>query len=195
LVEKGEPSWWMVPEVLEKARSMFERNLNGIERTEISIYPDDAAPNVINIDRAQAAIGIRAIEGFNALSVREEIDARTAWGEIEGTIVAAGRFRNRPAITIYTELYKFIWCTLSPDLIAAFGDEHKLNEVWKGRTLGVTGRLFYGDGGKLSRIEATKIRELPQIAPIDLDTIMDPDFTSGLHPVEYLRRLNDGELA
>jgi hypothetical protein len=49
--------------------------------------------------------------------------------------------------------------------------------------------------GKLSRIEAHDIREIASTAPVDLDELLDPDFTSGLDPVEYLRRPNEGELA
>src|SRR6185312_16315729 len=65
LMDSGEPAWWMQPDVLEKARSLFERNLNGIARTEISLSDE----NVINIDRHRAAAGVRAIQGFDALSV------------------------------------------------------------------------------------------------------------------------------
>jgi hypothetical protein len=31
--------------------------------------------------------------------------------------------------------------------------------------------------------------------PIDLDSILDPDFTSGLDPNKYLEKLHAGELA
>jgi hypothetical protein len=190
LIQDGEPSWWMKPEVIDSTRALFERTLNGIARTVIDFSPD----NTISIDRASATAGMRAIEGFDALSVGKEIAARIAWGEIEGIMVAVGRYQKKAAIQIRSEQYKYVWCTLSDELSDRFGGEHRLEEVWSGKLIGVKGRLNYGEGGKLSRIEAVDIREIYRTAPIDLDSLMDPDFTAGLHPVEYLRQLNEGDL-
>lgn len=70
-----------------------------------------------------------------------------------------------------------------------------MNEIWRKKTLLVEGRLVYAKGGKLSRIEATDIRERDGVAPVDLDSLLDPNFTAGLDPAEYLRQLHEGELA
>jgi hypothetical protein len=190
LVNDGDPPWWMA-EILDSTRSLFQRNMNGIYRTHISM----AANETINIDRNGAAAGLRAIEAFDALNVGKEISPRTAWGEIQGMMTAVGRYRGKPAIAIRSEQYGFIWCPLTSALVDKFGGEHRLNEVWHGRIIGVTGKLIYSEGGKLSRIEAHDIREIAATAPVDLDSLLDPDFTSGLDPDEYLRRLHEGELA
>src|ERR1700685_425598 len=68
LVHEGDPPWWMA-EILDCTRNLFQRNLNGIARTQISL----AANETINIDRHSAASGLRAIEAFDALNVGKEI--------------------------------------------------------------------------------------------------------------------------
>ena len=64
-------------------------------------------------------------------------------------MVAAGRYRSRAAVQIRSELYGFVWCILSQNVIERFGNEHKMAAVWEGRTIGVYGRLSYAVGGKL----------------------------------------------
>lgn len=128
-------------------------------------------------------------------AVEAELGERISFGEISGQMVAAGRYRNRPAIQIRAEPYGFIWCQLSETVIDKFVSEHKMADVWEGRTIGVEGRLFYASGGKLSKIEVTSIREIYAVPPIDLDSVLDPTFTAGLDPADYLEKLHEGELA
>jgi len=94
-------------------------------------------------DRNRANAGISALEALNVMAFEQELAPRISFGEIEGVMLAAGRYRNREAIQIRNEMYGFIWCTLSKDLIAKFGDEHSMSDIWKGKTLGVHGRLNY----------------------------------------------------
>jgi hypothetical protein len=191
LIQQQEPPWWMGPEAISLARSVFARTQNGIASTEIEFAPNEK----IAIDRTEADAGIRAIAGINAINLDAELGEREAFGEIEGVMVAAGRYRGRPAIQIRSELYGFVWCPLSPKITQRFGTEHRVAEVWEGRIIGVQGRLIYATGGKLSRIEVTDIREIEVAPPIDLDSVLDPNFTAGLDPVEYLRRFHEGKLA
>jgi hypothetical protein len=172
-------------------RQLFSRNVNGIARTEIDFEVPAIAP--LSIDREQAAAGLRAVEAINPLDATD-IPERIAYGEIEGQMLAAGRYNRRPAIQITTHLYGFVWCVLSDALVARFGDEHKLAEVWEGRSVGVAGWLHYLAGGRLNRLEADDLRII-EAPPFDLDAILDPHFTAGLDPVEYLKRLHEGDLA
>ncbi len=191
LIQNRRPPWWMGPDAINLARSVFTRGQNGIGRTEIKITEDET----FLIDRAQADAGVKAIAAISAISVDTDISDREAWGEIEGVIVAAGRYRNRPAIQIRTDLYAYVWCQLPNAIIEKFGSEHKVKDVWSGKTLGIQGKLIYVSGGNLSRIEANDIRELESVLPIDLNSVLDPNFTSGLDPVEYLRKFHEGDLA
>lgn len=181
---------WMGPDAINLARSIFNRTHNGIAVTEIEFTPTET----IAIDRPRANAAIDAIAGISAINV-EDLGERKAFGEIQGQMVAAGRYRNRPAIQIRTEQYGFVWCVLSEKVVARFGTEHRMKEVWEGRMLGVQGRLIYGKGGKLSQIEVTDIREVEGAPPLDLASVLDPNFTAGLDPVEYLRQFHEGELA
>lgn len=191
LIERNEPAWWMVRDVIKTAQDVFTRNQNGISETAIALGPSEP----IAIRRIEATAGLQAIAGITAFAVEEEIPERRSWGEIQGAMVAAGRYRGKPAIQMRTEQYGFVWCWLPPALLDRFGGEHRLTEVWDGKAIGVEGDLIYARGGKLSRIEATDIRELEAAPPVDLASVLDPNFTSGLHPVEYLRRLWEGSLA
>jgi hypothetical protein len=192
LIKDRELPYWMSPEGLVIAKSIFARTQTGIGNTEIEI----ATGEKLAIDRQEAEAGIRAIAGVSAISVDgTDVGERVAYGEIEGQMVAAGRNWNAPAIQIRSEQYGFVWCRLAKELIERFGGEHKMSEIWEGKTVGVEGRLIYAVGGKLSRIEAKSIREITSALPIDLDSVLDPNFTSGLDPVEYLNKLHEGDLA
>lgn len=191
LVQDREVAWWMGPEAMRLTRSVFGRIQNGISSTEIGFAPDEA----FSLSKADADAGIRAISGITAIALGADLGERMAFGEIQGVMVAAGRYRNRPAIQIRAELYGFVWCQLSAEITERFGDEHRMRDVWEGRALGIQGRLIYGAGGKLSRIEVTDIREIEAAPLLDLDSVLDPGFTAGLDPVEYLRQLHEGELA
>jgi hypothetical protein len=92
-------------------------------------------------------------------------DERVAYGEIEGVMVAAGRYYNRAAIQIRSELYGLVWCILSKNLIEKFGEGHSLSDVWDGKTVGVEGKLYYSAGARLTRIEAQE----RALAPIPLN--------------------------
>jgi hypothetical protein len=195
-VRSGSPADWMGSEGALIARGMFARTLNGVSATEIDFEPGAFGnnPDILRIDRAEADAGIRAVAAQNLLDVQSDLPDREAFGEIEGVMVAAGRYRNRPAIQIRSELYGFVWCALSQAMVEEYGGEHRLKDVWEGRTLAVQGRLNYS-AGTLKRVEALSVREITAAPYIDLESVLDPEFTSGLDPNEYLDRLHAGDLA
>jgi len=190
LMQRGVPPKWMTQGSFATAKSIFARNLNGIGETDIDFDEGDIV--AINPERAKAGIG--ALEALNIMAFEQELAPRISFGEIEGVMLAAGRYRNREAIQIRNEMYGFIWCTLSRDLIAKFGDEHSMSDIWKGKTLGVHGRLNYAAGGKLTTIDAVDVREIEAVPLVNLEAILDPDFTAGMDPHEYLERLHEGQL-
>lgn len=190
LIAHAEPPSWLQRET-SVVKEIFARNLNGIATTEIDFEAPAIDP--LSINRAQASEGLRAVETITPLEV-SDIPERVAYGEVEGQLVAAGRYARRPAIQINTHFYGFVWCVLGEALVNRFGGEHRLAEVWEGKTVGVYGRLHYLSGGRLNRMDADDVRPI-EVPPIDLDAILDPDFTAGLDPVEYLEKLHEGGLA
>jgi hypothetical protein len=195
LITRGAPPAWMDADGIKIARNIFERNKNGVGRTDIDFQPDQQVQDVVSIDRVAADAGTRAFEALNLLDVEADLPQRESFGEIEGVMVAAGRYRNRPAIQIRTELYGFVWGTLTQAVIDQFGTEHSVAEIWEGKRIGVSGRLSYASGGKLKQIDVLEIRDIASAPRIDLNSILDPEFTSGLDPNEYLDKLHEGELA
>jgi len=191
LIAHGRRPAWLERESLPIVRELFSRNLNGIATTEIDFEVPTLAP--LSINRNQASAGLRAVEAINPIDA-VDIPERVAHGEIEGQFVAVGHYRGRPAIQIRTILYAMVWCVLNDALVARWGGEHKLSEVWEGKTIGVSGQIHYLSGGRLNRIDAVEIREI-SAPPFDLDAVLDPDFTAGLDPVEYLEKLHEGDLA
>jgi len=191
LIQRGEVPDWMNLQAAGPAQNFFHRNQNGIWNTEIDFESDD----VLLIDRAEADAGVKAIAARTAIDVSADLMDREAFGEIEGVMLAAGRFRNQPAIQIKSELYDYVWCTLSKKLMEKFGSQHQVKDIWDGQSIGVEGVLHYAAGGKLKYISASEIREMPIAPLIDLNSILDPDFTSGLSPSDYLYQLHEGEIA
>jgi hypothetical protein len=187
----GQRAAWMGPVAFDLARSVFRRSQNGIGETSID-FGDDKA---FSFDRKSANEGLRTLDSIDVTKLDASVGERAAWGEIRGVMLAAGRNHNKPAIQIKSVQYGVVWCLLSDDLQHRFGDDSKMSDVWKGKTVGVEGRLFYGVGGKLLRIYASEVREIPTVPRVNLDDVLDPDFTSGLDPAEYLRQLHEGELA
>jgi hypothetical protein len=192
LLARGQPPHWMSPKALTSARHLFERTLNNVGSTEIDFEAE--ADGLLLVDSSVARAGADAIDAMNVLDVADSLPERQAFGEIEGVMVAAGRYRNVPALQIRTELYGFVWCVLSDDLIAKFGDDHNIRELWEGKTVAVYAKLSYAKGGKLSKTDAFRIREIRDAPFIDLDTVLDPDFTAGNDPHEYLIKLHAGKI-
>jgi hypothetical protein len=187
----AQPPTWLERGSFGVVKELFARNLNGIALTEIDFELPSIDP--LAIDRVQATAGLRAVEAINPLDA-VDIPERRATGEIEGQFLAAGLYQRRPAIQIRTDLYGFVWCVLDEGLIDRWGGEHRLSEIWEGKTIGVYGEMHYLSGGRLNRIDANDIREI-DIPPFDLDAILDIDFTAGFDPVEYLEKLHEGDLA
>lgn len=190
LVERSIPPWWMDPETEALVTAVTKRNQNGIGRTLF-----DGGPGLrIQIDKAVAQKAQQTIEAADVLAVDVASGATRAWGIVQGLMVNAGTWYRRPAIRIITNEYGAVWCVLTPEVMHAYGHKATLEDIWLNKGLSVEGRLVYRAGNRLSHIVATDVQELPKPPRIDLDSVVDPDFTGGLDPVEYLRRLHAGDL-
>ncbi len=189
LLERGEPPRWMDAEAEPIVRRLLVRSQNGIARTELQMF---RGVEPVVIDRERATRGISALEGMAPLAELVTPE-REAYGEVAGQLVAVGRYRKQPALQLRTELYGFVWCIVPPALVGQLGGERTIAEVWQGKAVAVTGRVFYAAAGSLRRIEAEDVRETGA-PPLDIETILDPEFTAGLEPDEYLTKLHEGEL-
>jgi hypothetical protein len=192
IIEHKRAPAWMGPIALDAVKNIFERQQR--HAFALTVIDFDGS-DTLSINDECAASGLDTIKTLRvAADVVAELPAREAYGEVEGAMIAVGRYYNRPAVQIRSHLYGFVWCHLPKELMDRFGGQHHIAEVWEGKSIAVRGRLFYVAHGKLSRIEANDVREVTTAAPIDLDSVLDPDFTSGLSPHEYLNKLHDGDL-
>lgn len=182
-----EAAWFMSHRLREAMRDFFHRNANGISVTVLDFNDGQR----VEIDDSQAATAVSSF--IEPLQLLEALPARSAHGEIDGRLIAVGRWRNKPALYLHTALYGNVWCVLAPHLIEQWGGETRVSSIWTGKRLSIFGRLLYWKGGRLSRVEAESVRE--RVSPrIDIEDVLDADFTAGLDPVEYLDRLHEGKL-
>jgi hypothetical protein len=77
LIQDRQPSWWMGPEAIKLAQSIFARTQNGIGSTEIEFEPTEK----IAIDRTEADAGIKAIKGINAINKVNTLE-QPAFGQV-----------------------------------------------------------------------------------------------------------------
>jgi hypothetical protein len=189
LTRRGVPAWWMDVDDLMTCAEMFRRNRNGIGLTQVVLADAPA----VTIDKDAAANGLQAVTTVDALALEESTGESVAWGETVGVMDTAGRHYGRPALRLITADYGLVWCRITPEVAGPFGRETTLEDTWKGKQVVVEGRFIY-KSGRLSRIIATGIRPYQGPPPVDLDAVRDLGFTDGLDPVEYLRRLHEGDL-
>lgn len=187
-LEGGAPPEWISQEGMTAFWSIFERHRNGVSHTTLDFGEDLGQ---VSVDSESARSVYDVVE--ETQSVLPSLPSRTAYGELEGRLVHVGQHYRKPAIRILHSIYGEVWCVIVPESIDALGGTQTLADVWHGKTVVVSGRFDYSEGGELSRITVDNLRE--KIVPqLDIATVLDPGFTAGLDPVEYLSRLHEGDL-
>ena len=181
---------WLDQESRAALRNVYQRNLNGISETSIA---GDNALDLIDVTQESAAVSAEMLTGLTPLS-KMEIPARRLQGELTGLLVSVGRHRRTPSLTILTSQYGAVVCSVPAHLIEKLGGEKTLEDVWKGRRIAVIGTLVYSSGGKLASVMADDIQDRIT-RDVDIQALLDSDFTAGLEPTEYLDALHGGYLA
>ena len=197
LADRRSPPAWLDQDGTAALRGVYERTLNGIAATAIDFdgtdVPDEHITGSFEVAAETAEAALDVLRAASPLS-EMHMPARVARGELDGQLVAVGRWRNRPALQVLNPLYGPVWCVVPPELVASLGGERTLEEVWSGRRVAVDGRFHYGAGGRLIRVVVEDIRE-KTARRVKMEDVLDPGFTAGLDPIDYLERLHDGSLA
>lgn len=189
-VSRGLPApSWLSPDGAASLAQIHRRTLTVLDSTNFDFSGDVGKIEVAN---DQASVALTVLERSSP-AAPEQFPLRVVHGELQGRLVSVGRWRNYPAFQITSTQYGLIWCVVSERLMEQFGGEQTLTDVWKGKRVSVPGRIFYGANGRPTRIEATAIRA-KEIPEVDIEDVLDPDFTSGLNPIEYLEALHEGKL-
>lgn len=185
LLKLGHCPEWMDAPTLRITKRIFERNLNGIGRTDLDFLEDE---DPILILPQEAQYGALTVE--KAL-LDEKLAApnltRTEYGSVEGEIVAATRYYSHPALLLRERLTgDRINCVLSDDAANQIGPEHSWMDVWAGQRVLVGGALHYSAEGRITKIDADLVERVAELH-IDLNEIRALNLTGGLSPIEYLK--------
>jgi hypothetical protein len=189
LREKRERPPYFDDKVLQRAERLFERITNGLDRTFIEFGSDLPTLDLTRKVARQAAENTRAVREPPEKPYEE-------WGSIEGTAQSIDRdARGNLILGVHHRLTgDSVKCVVSGEAAEVLAD-HKIRDVWRHRRLLVYGKLHYKGLGKLTQVEAIRVRfvrdrsELP-----DIDDIQDENFTDGMRSEEYLAKLRDGDI-
>jgi len=174
-------------QALLKANRIFERVTNGFDRMTVEI--EGGAPVVITPTVARAS----------AKNIRDTLTPKgkpyRELGTIEGHVkhVDSDGY-GRSILTLRHRLTgNEIKCIMTGEAKAEVS-VHEIGDVWKLRRIEVFGTIHYRAQGKISQVEATRVRFLKARSELpDANAIIDPEFTGGLTSEEYLSRLHDGQ--
>jgi hypothetical protein len=185
---KGVVPSWMRKRQRSTARRITKRFRESIGR--MALRAEETSTNAFTLDRrlAERALAtLEQVDGIEEVTVPEH----TSYGEVEGTLLGAGTYHGKPALWVRVNGYDAVRCMVSQDKLDELGDEATLKAVWKHRRVRLTGPLAYAEGGVLEKIEVEEMHLFPDPG-VSLQHILDPNFTAGFDPAEYLDRLHDG---
>jgi hypothetical protein len=174
--------------VLKHVEELFERVTNGLDSTIIDFGVDLPRLELTTPVARVAATNLRLILAPREKPYRE-------LGAVEGTARSTERDGwGRLILWIHVRLTgEEVKCFVSGEAEKELG-ERQIREVWRGRRLQVYGTLHYKGLGRLSNIQAIKVRFLRDRVELPVvEEIIDRDFTNGLRSEDYLARLRDGE--
>lgn len=180
---------WLSAKDADRMLAFYRRNAKGIDITKIDFGGEFGLKEVT---QERALIAIPALEPPLGQGMGD-IPARTVDGELEGRMVAVGRYHNRPAFQMTTPLYGSVWCVIPDDLVDQLGDEQTLSDVWKGKRVVAFGKMTFQKEGRLGRMNVVSFRQ-KEIPATDIANVLDGDFTAGMDPVSYLESLHGGTL-
>lgn len=180
---------WMRKRQRNTVRRISRRLTSGIGSMELRASEKSRAFQFSRNLARKALSTLEKVDGFEEISV----PSHTAFGETEGTLLGAGSYYGKPALWMRVNGYDVVRCIVGQDKLDELGDEATLKELWKNRRVQVVGTLSYAAGGILEQIAAEEMRLFPASA-IELRDVLDPCFTGGMEPIEYLERLHSGDL-
>lgn len=177
-------------QALDVAEKLFERVTNGLQQTEI--YLDDVQA-ALDITPTKARVAVQNVRELLQPSARPFKEL----GSVEGYFQSAGQDGfGRRLLHLRSRLNgDDIKCLVSGEAEKQLS-HCEIGDLWRRRRLEVIGLVHYRGPGRISHIEAHRLRffrasvELPST-----DDILDKDFTGGLSSEDYLEKLRDGRLA
>ena len=186
----GKVPTWMRKRQRNAARRIARRFHDNIGR--MSLKADEASKGAFLLNRSlarQALTTLDKVDGIEEVIVPKH----TSYGEIEGLLLGVGSYYSSPALWVRANGYDVVRCMVKRDKLEELGEEATLKEVWKHRRVRIVGALTYAEGGSLEQVAVDELQLFPS-GGVSLTEVLDPDFTGGMEPVEYLDRFHDGAL-
>ena len=188
IYRRGERPPHFTDKTLGRVHELFERVTNGLDSTVVDFGADlprlELTPPVARV----------AVANVNAILTPTDKPYKEL-GSIEGIAKSFERDgRGRLLFWVHGRLTgDDVKCFVSGEAEGELGG-HLIRDVWRGRRVQVYGTLYYKGIGRLSYIEAIRVKFLRDRSELPtVEDIVDSDFTGGLRSEDYLARLRDGE--
>lgn len=179
---------WMRKKQRGTARKITRRYRDGIGR--VTLKTDERAKRQFLFNGAMAAQALQTLEKVDGIE-SVIVPAHRSYGEIEGTLLEVSEYRGQPALLIRTNGYDVVRCIVDKHKLEEIGQSADLRSVWQHSRVRMVGSLWFQEGGMLDRITVDEMGLFPPVA-VSLKDVMDPEFTAGLEPSEYLNKLENG---
>lgn len=187
----GHADEWLEKEFVRPVRRVFERNLNGVGKTDISI--EGEVPVSIVPQTARAAVLALDRLGLEKDAALRDW-TRTEHGTVEGEVQSLTKWNGKPALVITERLSgeKFTG-VLDTDLVERIGSEHTWREAWEGHRVFVSGALHFNAESVLKRAD---ISDLVDVAwtDVSLTDLRKLDLLNGLTVSEHIRIIRGDDL-
>lgn len=185
LISGDEAPEWLEGIALIKTKTMLERNLNGIGRTDVDFNFAGNVPTII-VERSARA-GLIAIDRLELKRRANTEDlSHSEIGSLEGTVAGVTTYHGRPAVQIRESLRgEFVTCVLSDDAAAELKNTHQWGEVWEGRRVLAAGEIIYRKDGRPARVNDAAVTPI-DVPRLNHDEIGRPGFLGGMTPRDYL---------
>ena len=176
-------------EAVSKAEGLFERVTNGLGLTVVEVAGEEAP--AIELQPSTARVAAR-----NAMEVLSPV-ARPykEIGSVEGYFesVSLDGFGRRLLHIKHRLTGDDVKCIVAGDAEREMA-LREIGDVWRKRRVSVFGTIHYKALGRISQVEASKVRFLRDRGELpDVDDIIDRNFTGGMRSEDYLAKLRDGE--
>ncbi len=185
------PNTWKGESTIKIAKDFLNRNRKGIGNTKIDFGVNQPLQKIeithADSEFAEMEIGVIATE----LKTKP---TKTQIGSIEGCIIDVSTHYKQPAILIRERKTNAkIWCIVNDSFRREIVGKTTFDDVWGNKRVSITGEIEYDKERKISRVIAKNIKHINGEF-VSTESIVDPEFTSGLSAVDYLEKLREGAL-
>ena len=193
MLNRGQvPNDWRHGLARDTAKRLYERSAHQIGSTLIVFDEKANTKHEIKLTNSEALVGYLA---FEEMAVNQmPIKTKEQVGSIEGSFIEVCMYYNKPAFLLKErKTGRNVWCIVSEENQAKIADEADFRDVWSNKRIVASGRLIYNQWGALHRVIATNVRRV-EAKQVDLENILDRQFTGGLTSASYLENFREGNL-